>query len=871
MLLVYKFESEYYNSLSFTINNACYKKGDRIYQLYSLIEDQEKISIRETSVYKIISKNCSRGYCNYRKLIEELVSVYGIESSNLAEDYILTLIKNHYLLSDIQKDILCGSPREKLLDFISRNYIDIHIKTSLRNIFEMIDLYSKLPIGEGVALLEKIYETMSSIVRSKSYLKIDLISNYSEFSFSTQIQEKFERFANFIALSTESTNKTHLDYYSEAFLEKYGLEREVKLVELLDPCIGLGAPFGYNHPSNDFIMEEPPFEFYSEAEEQMYLDLYTKAVSERRPIELSSIVNHYEKINSEKLSNIDGFDLFFNMVKKDGKTIFSLSNIIGSNTLGGGSGRFAGLSGTLQNFHEKLLQHEDRIGDLDNISTCEILFLPENLRHRNIMNTVSNRNFCLPISTDVSGKKILLEDIYIGLSSDLKFYARDIRSGEFIRFYSTNMYNLTLFCNELRFLVEISIKNNIGKIPWEIIYKNFSYVPRLTFEDIIIAPAKWRVRVNDTMNSVNQIVKKYGLPQTFYIEEGDSRILINLTKQLDYNSFENLLSSSFQNKTQLILTEVIGDDSPVVRNGKSTSSDLVIPFRNTNYLSNCSHGYKKIVETQDFELMDRERRQLPFQEWTYFKIYISEDRQDEFLIGYLTRLKNHILENEGKVFYLRYRDPKPHIRLRISGLSENIELYYSVLSIINEAIKNCIVSTFSIDIYERELERYGGSLLMREIEDIFCVDSQICIEMINSSKLDSELSILDYAVLVNYIYLKTLFIRDDSIIEFLEDVSPSNRSKNLNKTKHHYINMIKNYILKNNLQSNFPIITELSILLHSIQFKINKFEKFRKTSIVDSIIHVHNNRLIGIDREQEKEIYNILRLVFQNEKFTKDK
>ncbi len=26
MLLVYKFESEYYNSLSFTINNACYKK-----------------------------------------------------------------------------------------------------------------------------------------------------------------------------------------------------------------------------------------------------------------------------------------------------------------------------------------------------------------------------------------------------------------------------------------------------------------------------------------------------------------------------------------------------------------------------------------------------------------------------------------------------------------------------------------------------------------------------------------------------------------------------------------------------------------------------------------------------------------------------
>ncbi len=43
------------------------------------------------------------------------------------------------------------------------------------------------------------------------------------------------------------------------------------------------------------------------------------------------------------------------------------------------------------------------------------------------------------------------------------------------------------------------------------------------------------------------------------------------------------------------------------------------------------------------------------------------------------------------------------------------------------------------------------------------------------------------------------------------------------------------------------------------------FELQKVYSIIDSIIHVHNNRLIGIERDKEKLIYYTLQRLFVSE------
>ena len=47
------------------------------------------------------------------------------------------------------------------------------------------------------------------------------------------------------------------------------------------------------------------------------------------------------------------------------------------------------------------------------------------------------------------------------------------------------------------------------------------------------------------------------------------------------------------------------------------------------------------------------------------------------------------------------------------------------------------------------------------------------------------------------------------------------------------------------------------------------FELQKVYSIIDSIIHVHNNRLIGIERDKEKLIYYTLQRLFVSEEYMK--
>ena len=53
------------------------------------------------------------------------------------------------------------------------------------------------------------------------------------------------------------------------------------------------------------------------------------------------------------------------------------------------------------------------------------------------------------------------------------------------------------------------------------------------------------------------------------------------------------------------------------------------------------------------------------------------------------------------------------------------------------------------------------------------------------------------------------------------------------------------------------------------QIQSEEFDPQMTVLIVDSIIHVHNNRLIGINRDKEKDIYYILQKLFISEEYLK--
>lgn len=117
----------------------------------------------------------------------------------------------------------------------------------------------------------------------------------------------------------------------------------------------------------------------------------------------------------------------------------------------------------------------------------------------------------------------------------------------------------------------------------------------------------------------------------------------------------------------------------------------------------------------------------PGTEWLYLKIYTGVKTADIILEEAVQPLAEYFHENNyiSKWFFIRYNDPKSHLRIRF--YLNNTEYYPNVLKKINEEFKEFVdsgeISNISIETYSREIERYGKNII-DEAETLFYKNSE---------------------------------------------------------------------------------------------------------------------------------------------------
>lgn len=135
--------------------------------------------------------------------------------------------------------------------------------------------------------------------------------------------------------------------------------------------------------------------------------------------------------------------------------------------------------------------------------------------------------------------------------------------------------------------------------------------------------------------------------------------------------------------------------------------------------------------------MNVKRFFIPGSEWLYFKIYTGYKSADNILVDYLLPFmmelkESHMIDN---CFFIRYADPKFHIRFRIhvNNVFNYGTIYRNFEQMFTPCIDNGLVWNIQCDTYKRELERYG-EMYMNEIERIFCIDSESIIRIIQQMR-----------------------------------------------------------------------------------------------------------------------------------------
>lgn len=269
--------------------------------------------------------------------------------------------------------------------------------------------------------------------------------------------------------------------------------------------------------------------------------------------------------------------------------------------------------------------------------------------------------------------------------------------------------------------------------------------------------------------------------------------------------------------------------------------------------------------------MSESRMFYPGSEWLYFKIYTGV-KTSEFLLEVIKPFVEQ-LQNENKIkkwFFIRYNDPKPHLRIRfnISNLNNYNYILGKINSLFGEYLNSGEISNIIIDTYKRELERYGESSI-EYAEELFFRSSEL---ILNFLEYDDEEKIMVALFYIDCI-LSELGLSNEEKTNWIKNFDNAfktefNADKNLNnQLKRKYIDFQPKYfefIKSNEFKDIRNLITNNISDIHIVIEKILELEKKECLNVemrdyFQSIFHMHINRLfVSNQRLFEMIIYDHL-------------
>ena len=276
-------------------------------------------------------------------------------------------------------------------------------------------------------------------------------------------------------------------------------------------------------------------------------------------------------------------------------------------------------------------------------------------------------------------------------------------------------------------------------------------------------------------------------------------------------------------------------------------------------------------------------------EWLYYKLYCGLKTADEILTQAIKPVSEELLKNDSidKWFFIRYSDPKLHLRVRFHlNNSQNIS---QIINLINNATKSFIEDDLlwkiQIDTYQREIERYGKNT-MELVEELFFHDSEMIVNMLDLIEGD-EGEIIRWLFSIRSIdcLLDDFLYNDQQKLNLLEGLKEGfGREFGMNKSlkmqldkkfrdERQYINDIMNRESddKSEMRPLFELLKQKSLRIKHITKEILSIEKENMLlrpldDLMGSHIHMLMNRLFkSKQRMHEMIIYDFLFRYYKSE------
>lgn len=339
-------------------------------------------------------------------------------------------------------------------------------------------------------------------------------------------------------------------------------------------------------------------------------------------------------------------------------------------------------------------------------------------------------------------RQIPLDDLLVTVEGpDVVLYSARLRRRVIPRLTSAHNYTLGNLA-AYRILCSLQTQGLRSGLQWT--WRPFDkqpFLPRVRYGRAVLSRAYWNVtaeeikdiavrRDADRYAAVQQWREQRGIPRRVLVSDEDNELLVDFDHVLSVDAFV----AAVRQLGPFKLTEFWPgfDELPVRGPEGRFVHELTIPFVRRRVPTRRPPAPSLLEEV--------ERILPPTSRWLYLKLYTGTATADLVLRDVIAPLASRAMESGAaeRWFFIRYGDPQNHLRVRFGGEPARLQEIIDWLpELLDPLLAEGRISRWQLDTYEREVERYGGPEAMEIAERIFHADSEAVLAALDGLAGDS--------------------------------------------------------------------------------------------------------------------------------------
>lgn len=766
------------------------------------------------------------------QLISMSLKSFSKLNAEVVSDQISQLIGIGFLITDVRPSLIGDDPERKLERFGIRE--DKVPGAAMRLVQRQLDI--------GCELSGSLPESIGNDVAAAAGILLDV--------------------------STRVSGSPVLRAYRERFVGEYGSFALVPVLDLINPLSGLGSPYSKinglaTSPGGNWLTKRA----------QVLAGLLQEAVRDGR----SEICLTAEDIDRLKVPRQlyeeypEDLDILVRVEAGSWQDIV-LGNylIVFDRNVGAlAAGRFAG---RFMNLEKNLMaDHFDRIvrrrAQVSGCRDVDLLFWPWSARTANVMCRPLAADSVIEINAfgdDDTTSKIELADIGVGIEEN-KFFLVSLRTFEKIRVRRFHMLNQEKLPVLMRFLMDVGEDGvrQLEPLNWQECGNN-PFVPRLRYGKYVFSLRKWNfncdsqgVGVNTKKSEARQKLRSFLMqwraPGRICFLSGEGPIPIDTECDADMDFVIQKSAGGAMIRFEEQATEENNGWLGGKEGGRMPQMVFSVnrSFRETGQSADLLSETHSVVTSRDMARIGLV--------WIYFIVYVPVETENTFLVGSVVPILDQLTANGWieKWFFVRYGDVRPHLRIRIAGDKEKLNqlgLPY-IDRWLREEQEQEVLSEFRFESYKPEVSRYGGPLALGFCETIFCLDSRFLANYIAQfQKWAHREQLLFCAAFIGNV---VDIVGADSVLLAKMEEQFKVRINQMSTADKNFLSKSFQGLSQNEFGEIVGSSVEFIEMRKAFESLIGCVRHHQRLSgIVQSIVHMHCNRLAGREADFEiKAIY----------------